>query len=193
MADVVTDEDLLFVHSTTENEKVKSFDGGSFIICLIIAAFFLISLTSSFIIWHKKKEAKKAKKEKNISLTPEPERKNLSSPLIVKRDDNEEVVRRKARSGSVPPDPAKFRDEEDDTEEYDPDESQEAIHMPAKKEACCTRFMRCFSAVENMDQLWRPLSKEGDQELEVLNSVRVMACCIVILGNTYMHILRGPL
>ena len=44
-----------------------------------------------------------------------------------------------------------------------------------------------------MKNLVRPRAKQGDQELEVLNGVRVLCCALVIFGNTFFYILRGPL
>ena len=53
--------------------------------------------------------------------------------------------------------------------------------------------MRCFSLTDNLQNLMRPLSREGDEEFEVLNGIRVLCCALIILGNTYFYIMRSPL
>jgi hypothetical protein len=57
----------------------------------------------------------------------------------------------------------------------------------------CEKLMRCFSVTDNMQQLMKPRAKQGDEELEVLNGLRVICCTLIILGNTYFYILRSPL
>jgi peptidoglycan/LPS O-acetylase OafA/YrhL len=46
---------------------------------------------------------------------------------------------------------------------------------------------------DNLQLLMKPRAKQGDEELEVLNGIRVMCCALIILGNTYFYILRSPL
>lgn len=38
------------------------------------------------------------------------------------------------------------------------------------------KFFGCFDLVSNVTQLTKPLSKQGDEELEVLNFVRIYCC-----------------
>ena len=57
----------------------------------------------------------------------------------------------------------------------------------------CEKLMRCFSIIDNVKNLTRPRAKQGDNELEVLNGLRVICCATIILGNTYFYILRSPL
>ena len=39
----------------------------------------------------------------------------------------------------------------------------------------------------------KPRAKQGDEELEVFNGLRVICCALIVLGNTYFYILRSPL
>lgn len=55
------------------------------------------------------------------------------------------------------------------------------------------KFACCFDLVENLRSLTKPLSKKGDEELEVLNFMRVMCCIMVILGNTYFYMMSSPI
>lgn len=34
---------------------------------------------------------------------------------------------------------------------------------------------------------------EEDEELEVFNGIRVIACACIILGSTYFYMLKGPI
>jgi len=47
--------------------------------------------------------------------------------------------------------------------------------------------------IENIKSLTRPLSKQGDEELEVFNFFRVICCVIVILGNSYFYMMQSPI
>ena len=47
--------------------------------------------------------------------------------------------------------------------------------------------------MENISKLSKPRAKQGDQELEVMNGLRVMSCVLIILGNSYYYTLRGPI
>jgi peptidoglycan/LPS O-acetylase OafA/YrhL len=53
--------------------------------------------------------------------------------------------------------------------------------------------MRSFSFIENFKRLSKPRAKHGDQELEVLNGVRFWCSVFVILGQTYLYTLTGPI
>ena len=55
------------------------------------------------------------------------------------------------------------------------------------------RFIKCFNVFENLSAINKPLSKQGDEELEVFNCFRVLACVWVIFGNTYFYMLKAPL
>jgi hypothetical protein len=55
------------------------------------------------------------------------------------------------------------------------------------------RFIKCFNVFENLSVINKPLSKQGDEELEVFNCFRVLACVWVIFGNTYFYMLKSPL
>lgn len=47
--------------------------------------------------------------------------------------------------------------------------------------------------MDNLSKLSKPLAKQGDQELEVLNGLRVIFCILIILGNSYFYTLRSPI
>jgi hypothetical protein len=47
--------------------------------------------------------------------------------------------------------------------------------------------------MENISKLSKPRAKQGDQELEVMNGLRVMSCVLIILGNSYYYTLRAPI
>jgi hypothetical protein len=47
--------------------------------------------------------------------------------------------------------------------------------------------------IDNVKLLVKPRAMKGDSELEVLNGIRVIMTSMVILGNNYFYILRGPL
>jgi len=61
------------------------------------------------------------------------------------------------------------------------------------KDSKSVRFINCFNLFENLSALNKPLSKQGDEELEVFNCFRVVACVWVIFGNTYFYMLKSPL
>jgi len=44
-----------------------------------------------------------------------------------------------------------------------------------------------------MRNISKPRAKMGDQELEVMNGLRVICCCLIILGNSYFYTLRSPI
>lgn len=52
----ITEEDMLFVNSKHENDKVLMFDGGAMITSILIAGFALTVLTSTFVVWYQRKE-----------------------------------------------------------------------------------------------------------------------------------------
>jgi hypothetical protein len=64
--------------------------------------------------------------------------------------------------------------------------------MPAKEISKFDKFMRCFSALDNISKLAKPRAKKGDNELEVLNGVRAVSCIFIILGNTFLYTLKSP-
>ena len=64
---------------------------------------------------------------------------------------------------------------------------------PVQEESGCVKFLRSFSALQNMRTLSKPRAKMGDQELEVMNGLRVICCCLIILGNSYFYTLRSPI
>ena len=47
--------------------------------------------------------------------------------------------------------------------------------------------------MENLGKLSKPLAKQGDEELEVMNGLRVICCTLIILGNSYFYTLRSPI
>ena len=57
----------------------------------------------------------------------------------------------------------------------------------------CAKFLRSFSLMENIARLSKPRSKVGDQELEVMNGLRVLSCILIILGNSYYYTMRSPI
>jgi len=65
--------------------------------------------------------------------------------------------------------------------------------MPAAEISKFDKFMSCFSALDNISKLTKPRAKKGDSELEVLNGVRFLSCCFIILGNVFLYTLKSPL
>lgn len=55
------------------------------------------------------------------------------------------------------------------------------------------RFFSCFDWASNLSVLTKPLSKQGDEELEVLNFVRVFSCVMVIFGHSYFFMMKSPI
>ena len=53
--------------------------------------------------------------------------------------------------------------------------------------------MNFFSLPRNSRALFKRRSSEEDYELETFNGVRVLCLCVIILGNTFFYILKGPL
>ena len=54
--------------------------------------------------------------------------------------------------------------------------------------------MKSFSIQESLKTLFTQRCKNPeDNDLEVLNGVRVLTLAVIILGNTYFYILKGPL
>ena len=47
--------------------------------------------------------------------------------------------------------------------------------------------------MENLGKLSKPRAKQGDEELEVMNGLRVICCTLIILGNSYFYTLRSPI
>lgn len=76
-------------------------------------------------------------------------------------------------------------------EEQQEDEVSSMAIRP--KEPKSVRFIKCFNVFENLSVLNKPLSKQGDEELEIFNCFRVVACVWVIFGNTYFYVLKSPL
>ena len=64
---------------------------------------------------------------------------------------------------------------------------------PVQEDSGCTKFLRSFSALQNLRSLSKPRAKMGDQELEVMNGLRVISCFMIILGNSYFYTLRSPI
>lgn len=64
---------------------------------------------------------------------------------------------------------------------------------PVIRTNACERFIDCFNLFQNIQTLGKPLSKQGDEELEVLNCIRVISCVMVIFGSTYFYMMRGPI
>ncbi len=64
---------------------------------------------------------------------------------------------------------------------------------PQSDDTSCTKFLRCFSVIDNLGKLSKPRAKQGDQELEVLNGLRVIFCIMIILGNAYFYTLKSPI
>jgi hypothetical protein len=61
------------------------------------------------------------------------------------------------------------------------------------KDPKSVRFIKCFNVFDNLSAINKPLSKQGDEELEFFNCFRVVACVWVIFGNTYFYVLKSPL
>ncbi len=79
-------------------------------------------------------------------------------------------------------------------------ELEEITDQPREYQASLTtgrsdseKFLACFDLVENVTALTKPLSKQGDEELEVLNFVRIYCCVSIIYSNTYFYMLKSPI
>lgn len=56
------------------------------------------------------------------------------------------------------------------------------------------KIMRCFSAQRNMKKLFADNKYDReDEELEMINAVKVIGISVIIFGNTYYYIMSGPL
>lgn len=56
------------------------------------------------------------------------------------------------------------------------------------------RLMRCFSIQRNMKKLFTDRKYDlDDDELEILNAVKVISISVIVLGNTYYYTMSGPL
>ncbi len=76
----------------------------------------------------------------------------------------------------------------DDTSEETPTRSR------GRKQATCgQRFMKCLSVADNVDLLFEKRAPAEHKELEALNGIRVITLTVIILGNTYFYMLKGPL
>lgn len=75
----------------------------------------------------------------------------------------------------------------------EPEQDEVSSRAVRAKEPKSTRFIKCFNVFENLGAINKPLSKQGDEELEVFNCFRVVACVWVIFGNTYFYVLKSPL
>ena len=64
---------------------------------------------------------------------------------------------------------------------------------PQAEQSGCQKLMYSFSAVGNLSKLSTPRAKQGDEELEVFNGLRVICCILIILGNSYFYTLRSPI
>ena len=51
----VTHEDLLFVSPTHENEKINTFNGSAFLICIVISLFAIAVGVATVMLWKKDK------------------------------------------------------------------------------------------------------------------------------------------
>jgi hypothetical protein len=56
------------------------------------------------------------------------------------------------------------------------------------------RLMRCFSIQRNLKKLFVDRKYDiDDDELEVLNAVKVISISVIVFGNTYYYTMSGPL
>jgi peptidoglycan/LPS O-acetylase OafA/YrhL len=62
-----------------------------------------------------------------------------------------------------------------------------------KQLPCSQKLMRSFSVHHTLNRLFQRRTEDDDSNLEVLNGVRVLTLALIILGNTYFFILKGPL
>lgn len=54
--------------------------------------------------------------------------------------------------------------------------------------------MRCFSAQRNLKKLFSDRKYDSeDDELEIINAIKVISIAVIVLGNTYYYIMSGPL
>jgi len=54
--------------------------------------------------------------------------------------------------------------------------------------------MRCFSIQRNLKKLFTDRKYDvDDEELEILNAVKVISISVIVLGNTYYYTMSGPL
>lgn len=165
-------EDLQFDESKILNAEVIKFDGGSFITIVLIAFFTISVIVSSFIMWYKRRQAQKIEEERitrlgsRSSSTVSNSRSNSASRRqegVVVKEGRNQNRKRRPNGGKV-------------------------------VATCGERFMKCFSIQDNLALLFtKRASNPEDSNLEILNGIRVMTLALVILGNTYFYILKGPL
>ena len=56
------------------------------------------------------------------------------------------------------------------------------------------KLLRSFSLKRNMKRLFSESKyNTEDKELEIFNAIKVLSICLIVLGNTYFHILSGPI
>ena len=62
-----------------------------------------------------------------------------------------------------------------------------------KEETFQDKFIRSFAVQENLGLLFKRRAPPEDANLEVLNGVRCILVILIIMGNTYLYLLLGPL
>lgn len=79
-------------------------------------------------------------------------------------------------------------------DEQEEDHSSRKKRRKPKKARTMERVVKCFSLQQSLGRLFTSrVRDEDDEELSVLDGVRVLACVTVILGNSYFYMLKGPL
>lgn len=162
---VIDESDVAFVDPKVENEKVLKFDIVSGISCALIVFFSIATLIATFLLWSKSRDALKLRNRSSL------ERSNSSHGSMSDESPSSATRRSISNSGSF----------------------SSNNSGPQSEDSGCTKFLRSFNATENLSRLSKPRAKMGDQELEVLNGLRVICCILIILGNSYFYTLRSPI
>lgn len=63
----------------------------------------------------------------------------------------------------------------------------------SKPENSTSKLVKCFSLQQSLLTLFqnRTLKDPEDAEFEIFNGLRVLACAVIILGETYFYTLKG--
>ena len=163
----IEQSDLEFVVPEVENAKVLKFELVSGIACFLIVFFIMATVIATFLLWHQSRDPRKFFRHRASMVRTNSGFTENNQPLIQSPSGN--GSQRRANSGSF------------------------VGGAPTNEDSCCDKFLYSFSAIENLGKLSKPLAKQGDEELEVMNGLRVICCTLIILGNSYFYTLRSPI
>ena len=174
-------------------------------VLLIILFFTITSLVSSIILFRRRRQKQKKREERHrrrlekIGASPGDEspasqsngREKKKKRKREEAEEDEDLGTSASGSGSGRRHRRSKRREEEGGEDGAVEKSPKKAKY--RKKTCAHRFMTCFSISRNSRALFKKRAKPEDKELEALNGVRVICLVIIILGNTFFYILKGPL